>query len=91
MAIKYPRWLIDDTTGISEARIFVAHLEHPRFAGELLPAEKADLGGITVSAPGGQVLCKIHWFAPPVFDPEELAGSLAKAIDHYESVRGINE
>lgn len=38
----FPRWLIDDTSGIADARVFVAHMRTPRFVGELLPDAEAD-------------------------------------------------
>lgn len=88
MTIQFPRWLIDDTTGISEGRVFVAHLQTPRFVGELLPDAEADLEGFTFSVPGGQSLCKIAWFDEPVFDAGELCRSLAISVEHHDAVRG---
>ena len=85
---KFPRWLIDDTAGISDARVFVAHLATPRFVGELLPEDEAPIDGITLTAPNGQTLCRIEWTDDPVFDADELCRSLADALAHHEAVRG---
>lgn len=85
---RFPRWLIDDTTGVADARVFVAHMAVPRFVGELLPEEEAPLDGVTIAAPLGQVLCRIEWFDPPEFDANELAQSLSRAIDHWDQIRG---
>ena len=85
---QFPRWLIDDTTGIANGRIFVAHLALPRFVGELLPDEEAPIDGVTFSAPCSQSLCRIYWIDEPVFDAGEIAESLARAINHHDSVRG---
>lgn len=87
MPETFPRWLIDDTTGIADARVFVAHLNEPRFVGELLPDEEAELGGVTIAAPLGQTLCRIKWFDPPRFDASELCESLAAALRRHDAVR----
>lgn len=86
---QHPRWLIDDTAGVSDGRIFVAHMIAPRFVGELLPDDEADIHGITLAAPMGQTVCRIVWFDEPVFDSEELLSSMAKAIRHHDHTRGI--
>lgn len=80
--------MIDDTIGIGDGRVFVAHLAAPRFVGELLPDDEASASGITFSAPLGQTVCRIVWFDPPEFDSQELIQSLHKAILHHDSVRG---
>lgn len=83
-----PRWLIDDTVGLSDARIFIVHTQVPRFIGELLPEDEAGIDGITLAAPFGQVVCGIIWIDDPVFDADELLGSMAEAIRRQEAVRG---
>jgi len=88
MFSQFPRWLIDDTSGITDARVFVAHMMPPRFVGELMPDDEADIAGVTLAAPLGQTVCRITWFDDPVFDPEELIASLADAIHHHDAVRG---
>lgn len=85
----FPRWLIDDTSGIGDARVFVTHLREPRFVGELLPDDEADPHGITLAAPLGQTLCHIIWFDEPRFDVNELCESLAAALRHHDAVRGL--
>lgn len=85
---QYPRWLIDDTTGITDARVFVAHMQRPRFIGELMPDDEADISGITLEAPFHQTVCRIEWFDDPVFDADELCRSMAEAIRHNDAVRG---
>lgn len=89
MAIQFPRWLIDDTTGISDGRVFVAHMQAPRFVGELLPDDEATIDGITLAAPLGQTLCNLVWFDEPRFDADELCRSLAVAIQHHDAIRGV--
>lgn len=84
----FPRWLIDDTADITNARVFVFHTYTPRFLGELLPDDEAPPGGATFSAPNGQTLCRVVWFDPPEFDGEDICRSLAAAIRHHEGVRG---
>lgn len=32
-----PRWIIDDTTRLAEARVYLALTQYPRFFAELLP------------------------------------------------------
>ncbi len=85
---NFPRWLIDDTTGISSGRVFVAHMAAPRFVGELIPDDEAPIDGITFSAPHGQTLCRIHWYDDPIFDARETTESLSRAMRHHDSVRG---
>jgi hypothetical protein len=86
--MNFPRWLIDDTAGIGDARVFIAHTIKPRFVGELLPVDEGPIDGITFPAPMGQVVCNIAWHDEPIFDSQELLGSMAKAILHHDSVRG---
>ena len=83
----FPRWLVDDTAELGDARIFVAHLHRPRFVGELMPDDEAEIAGVTIAAPLGQTLCRIDWIDDPVFDAEELCRSLAAAIEHHDSIR----
>lgn len=85
---QFPRWMIDDTSGIADARVFVAHMQSPRFVGELLPDDEAPIDGITISAPLGQTVCRICWFDSPVFDASELSASLKRAIEHHDNSRG---
>lgn len=88
MGQTIPRWLIDDTSDLGNARIFCVHTQTPRLIGELVPEDEAHLEGIQISGlPDGQVLTRIRWMDNPVFDPEDLAGSLARAIDAHGSVR----
>jgi len=85
-----PRWLIDDTADITNARVFVVHTQTPQFIGELLPEEEASLEGIELSGlPLGQVLTRISWSNDPVFDAQELCASLCEAILHHDAVRGM--
>lgn len=85
---RKPRWLIDDTTGIADARIYVVHTQAPRFIGELLPDDEAALSGITFGCPGGQTLCLIEWIDPPQgFDYTEMSLSLSQAINHHDNIR----
>lgn len=86
-----PQFLIDDTSDITNARIFVVHTQTPRFIGELLPEEEAELDGITISVnPGDQVLCRINWIDRPRSDSQlsALIKSLREAIDRHDAVRG---
>lgn len=85
----FPRWLIDDTAVVGDARVFIAHTVKPRFVGELLPVDEGPIDGITFSAPMGQVVCNIDWHDDPVFDSQELLRSMAKAIIHHFSVRDV--
>lgn len=85
----FPRWLIDDTAGIADARVFVVHLCEPRFVGELLPDDEAPPDGVTLAAPLGQTPCRIKWLDPPRFDASELCGSLACALRHHDTARGV--
>lgn len=87
---QYPRWLIDDTSGFSDARVFIVHLAAPRFVGELVPDDEAQaeiLGGITIAAPYHQSIVRIEWIDEPVFDAQELCESLARAVRHHDAVR----
>ena len=88
IAHGFPRWLIDDTAGIGDARVFVAHMRTPRFVGELLPDAEADPSGVTFAAPLGQTLCRIIWFDETRFDAAEICESLAAAIRRHDVVRG---
>lgn len=83
-----PRWLIDDTADVTNARVFAIHTQEPRLIGELLPEEEAGLEGIQLSGlPYGEVLTGIVWMDDPVFDPNDLCGSLRQAIEHHAAVR----
>lgn len=84
-----PRWLIDDTSAITEARVHVAHTARPRFFGELLPrAEVA--GGVAIDAPQGQAVVITEWIDEPAGDADwsAIEASLARAIEHHAAVRG---
>jgi len=85
-----PRWLIDDTADITNARVFIFHTQEPRFIGEVLPDDEpgALLGGITISAGHGESLCRIIWIDDPVFDAEELCRSLREALEEHFAIRG---
>ncbi|HUT58855.1 MAG TPA: hypothetical protein VNA25_13495 [Phycisphaerae bacterium] len=89
-----PRWLIDDTADISNARIFCVHTQFPRMIGELLPEDEAELESFQISGlPCHQVLCRIAATDQASYDQivemaADLAGSLAEAIDRHEAVRG---
>lgn len=83
-----PKFLIDDTAEISDARIFVMHTEHPRFIGELLPSEEALLSGVTFSCIHNQTLCKVQFIDDPSdYDLQLISGPLNEAIKHHDSVR----
>ena len=85
-----PRWLIDDTAGISAARVFVVHTEFPRFFGELMPDDEHDPAGATIAAPFGWTLCRIEWIdrVPATAIDEGLVRSLGQAVSHWDAVRG---
>jgi len=83
-----PRWLIDDSAGITNARVFAIHTQEPRLIGELLPEREAGLEGIQLTGlPYGEVLARIVWIDDPVFDADDLCRSLARAIEHHATVR----
>lgn len=87
-----PRWLIDDTSDVGEARIFAVHTWKPRLIGELLPEAEAGLEGLQLSGlPFDQVLTRILWLDPPIFDADDLCRSLAEAIDRHAAARGWQE
>ena len=95
-----PRWLIDDTSDICNARIFVVHTQEPRFVGELMPEAEADaadvLDRVVISRmPGEQIVTRILWLDdPPFFDDDfaaDLAGSLAEAIHRHDAVRSTDD
>lgn len=88
MFSQFPKWMIDDTAAISDARVFVAHLESPRFVGELMADDEADIDGITLAAPFGQTVCRVTWFDKPQID-DTLLQSMAEAIKHHDAVRGV--
>lgn len=84
-----PRWLIDDSADVTNARVFAIHTQEPRLIGELLPSEEAALEGIELSGlPYEEVLTRIVWIDDPVFDADDLCRSLAAAIEHHAAVRG---
>lgn len=81
--------MIDDTSGITDARVFVAHLAEPRFVGELMPDDEHDPSGLTIACPLGQTLCRIATFGPQSLTiTDELIESLHRAIVHHDAVRG---
>jgi hypothetical protein len=91
-----PRWLIDDTAEIERTRVFIFHTQEPKFVGEVVPAEKADLDGIKLTLPGGKVVSRIAWYDNPSIEmicghdeeqAAELAHSLAEALKHHNAAR----
>lgn len=82
-----PRWLIDDTADIGQARVFVVHTARPRFVGELFPGDETPLAGVTIAAPHGESVGAIHWIDEPIFDADELCRSLAAAIINHYAIR----
>ncbi len=85
---QFPRWMIDDTSGVTDGRVFVAHMQTPRFVGELMPDDEHDPAGVTIAAPGGQTICRIEWFDEPGGWSADFHESLARALDHHDAVRG---
>lgn len=86
-----PRWLIDDTSDVSNARIFCMHTQSPMFIGELLPEEEAELSGLEiVGLPAGQVLTHITFLHKPCPLPDDLARSLTQAIQQHDAVRHMD-
>ena len=85
-----PRFLIDDTAGISDAQVFVVHTLTPRFVGELVPEDEASvIGQIELSGlPYHEVLTNIKWIDDPIFDPNELIPAMAAAIENHAAARG---
>lgn len=85
-----PRFLIDDTAGISDAQIFVVHTQTPRFIGELVPEDEAEvIGQIELTGlPDHEVLTRIVWIDDPIFDPDELIPAMAQAIENHAAARG---
>jgi len=84
-----PRWLIDDTTGIADGRIFAVHTQEPRCIGELLPEDEADTDGIVIGGlPDAQVLCHINWI-DPIIQSElvDMANDLVLAMTHHHGLR----
>lgn len=91
---EMPRFLIDDTAGISDARVLVTHTRMPRFVGELFTANEDGvfdapfmLGGLTISLSCTEVVAIFDWIDPPVFDPNELIPALRAALEAHWSVR----
>jgi len=82
-----PRFLIDDTSDITNARVFVVHTQEPRFIGELMPGDESEVTGITFSCSSGEVLCRIVWIDDPEFDGQELTSSLNEAVNKHWSIR----
>lgn len=84
-----PRWLIDDTADVTNARMFAVHTQEPRLLGELLPGDEAELEGIELAGlPYGEILTRIVWIDDPVFDANDLCRSLREAIERHAAVRG---
>lgn len=84
---ELPRWLIDETADLSQARVFVVHTQTPRFFGELFPADETPLAGSIIAAPHGESVAAIQWIDEPIFDADELCRSLAAAIHHHYAIR----
>lgn len=82
-----PEWLIDDTANITNARVFVVHTQKPRFIGELMPGDEAEISGLKIVTLKNQVLCRIFWIDDPVFDANELCRSLDQALQQHFSLR----
>lgn len=91
-----PRWLIDDTADLTNARMFAVHTRAPRLIGELVPEDESAIDGIQFGGlPYGQILTRIVWIDQPDLDVEirlvnveELCGSLAAAIEQHAAARG---
>ncbi len=87
-----PRFLIDDTADLGNARIFIAHTQDPRFIGELFIDDEegesgAPIEGVTLRISDTETLAAIDWIDDPVFDPEELIPALCEALAAHCAVR----
>lgn len=87
-----PRFLIDDTSDLGEARLFITHTQRPRFIGELFIDDadgnsEAPIGGVTIGISATEALANIEWIDDPAFDVEELAPALRAALDAHWSIR----
>ena len=86
--LSIPRFLIDDTAEIGDARVFVCHTRKPRFFAEIVPEEDATRAGIEFSGlPKGEVATRIHWIDDPVFDADEMIEALSDALDSHWAIR----
>ncbi len=88
----HPEWIIDDTSGITDARMFIVHTTFPRFVGEALPDDEHDPSGTTFSLPNGETLCKIDWIDSTDAMTDDAWQSMVKnlhtAWEHHWAVRG---
>ncbi|MBL4701669.1 MAG: hypothetical protein JKX85_10475 [Phycisphaeraceae bacterium] len=84
-----PRWLIDDTTGIADGRVFAVHTQEPHCIGELLPASEVEPSDISMGElPEGQVLCHVNWQdTPDTATMVDMANDLVLAMTHHQGVR----
>ena len=91
----HPQWIIDDTAGITDARVFVVHTTHPRCIGEAMPDDEHDPSGTTFSLPTGETLCKITWIDHVAGLPDawwqSFIESLHAAWEHHWAVRERKE
>jgi len=92
--MNLPRFLIDDTAELGDARVFVTHTDRPRFVGELFIEDEngntdAPLlnGGVTLSVSATEVLAAIDWIDDPIFDPNELIPALRGALETHWLIR----
>ncbi len=85
-----PRWLIDDTAGIGDARIFVIHTQEPRFVAEHFPDGEADVSNFVISVADGDLVV-LQWLGEPPdpreIDATELIKSFNAAMDLHAAVR----
>lgn len=95
MTHTLPRWLIDDTAGIADGRVFAMHTWEPRCIGELLPLDElsGEASPTFVDLPDGQALCRVNWLdSPDGLLPEQmvdLCNDLALAMTHHQGVRDV--
>jgi hypothetical protein len=84
-----PRWIIDDTSKIEEARVYVAHTHSPRFFAEILPPDDEDLnvGFIGMQLSNGEWLSYIQWIDEPCVNVVEMIQSLEEALAHHWTIR----
>lgn len=83
----FPRFLIDDTSALGDARVFVCHTRRPRFVGELVPSDEAPPGGLVLAINDDEDLVGIDWIDPPTLDLAEIARALGDALADHWAVR----
>ena len=84
-----PRWIIDDTANLYDARLYVVHTQYPRIFGEILPPDDEDLDIVSprIHLSNGDWLCYIHWIDPPSGSVEGMVRSLEEAIEFHWAIR----